>query len=113
MTTVIIPLENRIIVRLAQTVSLAAATLGDADQPAAVAVRGLVIAAGAGRVNDRGQHVPLAIAAGDIILFEKHLGREITFSGIQCWVLDADDILKIEASATRPLLRSKIRLSRP
>ena len=108
----IIPLENRIIVRLAQPVSQAGAASAVDELPADATVRGLVIAAGAGRIDDHGRHVPLGVAAGDIILFKKHLGREITFSGIQCWLLDAADILKIEPTVAIPLLRSKELLSR-
>jgi chaperonin GroES len=111
--TVIIPLGTRIIVRLAQAVSPAGAAPAGAEPLADVAVRGVVMAAGAGRVDDHGQSVPLAIAAGDIILFRKHLGREVTFGDIQCWIIDADDIVKIEAGAKIPLLRSKVRVSPP
>ena len=113
MTTMIIPLEHRIIVRLAEAVSQAAATAVAAGPLADVTRRGVVIAAGAGRVDDHGRCVPIAISSGDIILFRTHLGREMTFAGMRCWIIDADDVVKIEVSAATPLLRSKVRVPRP
>jgi chaperonin GroES len=96
-TTTIIPLGDRIIVRLVHAATQAAA----ADEN----VRGVVIAAGAGRPDRHGQIVPLAIAAGDTVLFGRHRGREITFGGMHCWILNADDIVKVEARGTINPLR--------
>lgn len=100
----VIPLGDRILVRLVHT-SQSEATASTEESSADEAVRGIVIAAGAGRPDHRGQNVPLAIAAGDTVLFGKHLGREITFGGIHCWILKADDIVKVESKAVMTVLR--------
>ncbi len=62
-------------------------------------MRGMVIAAGMGAPDGDGQSVPLAVQAGDTVLFGRHLGCAVTFGGIQYWMMKAADIVKIEVRA--------------
>ena len=101
----IIPLGDRIMVRLLQPGSTPGAGR-ETDEPSAEQpVRGVVIAAGAGQVDHSGRTVPLTIEAGDIVLFGKHFGRECTFGGIRCWILKADDITLVETKVSMTRLR--------
>jgi chaperonin GroES len=109
----VIPLGDRIIVRLVDAVCQPETARSSAEARADETVRGVVIAAGAGCLDHQGQSAPLAIAAGDTILFGRHLGREITFGGMQCWILKADDVVKVEARAAMPLLRGETGTRRP
>jgi co-chaperonin GroES (HSP10) len=108
--TTIIPLGDRLIVRLVHAVSQSGAPAAEAASLGADAVRGVVIAAGSGRPDSYGQSVPLAIAAGDIIHFRMHLGHEMTFGGMRCWMINAADIVKVELRSTMPRLRGDARV---
>jgi chaperonin GroES len=108
-TMTVIPLEDRIIVRLADHDSQHVSVEHSPD----TVVRGVVIAAGTGRLDSQGQNVPLGIKAGDTILFGRDLGKEMTVGGIQYWIIKADDIVKIEARGTITILRGDKAAPRP
>jgi chaperonin GroES len=55
--------------------------------------RGKVIAAGNGKVRDRGDRVKLDVKAGDTILFGKYSGQEIKLDGIEYLIMKEDDVL--------------------
>ena len=57
-----------------------------------------VVAVGEGKLDDKGQRVPLAVSEGDVIVFAKYSGTEISFDGEDYMILDADDILGIVES---------------
>ena len=57
--------------------------------------QGTVMAAGLGRANKRGQRVPLAVKAGDQILFGKYSGQEIKLAGKDYFIMKEDDVLAV------------------
>jgi chaperonin GroES len=95
----VIPLDDRVIVRLTDVVGEHERQRVTGDDSVDGVVRGTVIAAGTGRLDRHGQSVPLAINSGDTILFHRHRGQELMLGGIQCWIVKADDIVRIEARA--------------
>ena len=56
---------------------------------------GRVIAVGDGKVLENGQKSPLAVKAGDKILFGKYSGTEIKIDGEEHLIMREDDILAI------------------
>jgi chaperonin GroES len=54
---------------------------------------GTVIAVGTGRVSEAGKKVPMEIAVGDVVLFSKYGGTEITVEGDELVMLHEADIL--------------------
>ncbi len=54
-----------------------------------------VVAVGEGKLEDNGQRVPLDFSQGDVIVFAKYSGTEISLEGDDYMILDADDILGI------------------
>jgi len=56
---------------------------------------GRVIAVGDGKVLENGQKSPLAVKAGDKILFGKYSGTEIKIDGEEHLILREDDVLAI------------------
>jgi chaperonin GroES len=109
----VIPLYDRIIVRPSEAVSdhdPAARTIDPTeDRP----MRGMVIAAGTGAPDAKGQATPLAVQAGDTILFGKHLGRELTFGGLQYWIMKADDVMNVEVRPVAVVLYGNRASPRP
>jgi len=65
--------------------------------------RGTVIAAGNGKVSDRGDRTKLDVKAGDTILFGKYSGQEIKLDGVEYLIMKEEEVLgAIEgAGATR------------
>jgi chaperonin GroES len=54
-----------------------------------------VISVGEGKVDKDGQRVPLEVSQGDVIVFAKYSGTEISLDGEDYMILDADDILGV------------------
>jgi chaperonin GroES len=57
--------------------------------------RGTVIAAGAGRLDDDGDRIPMDVTVGDQILFAKYAGTEFKLDDDELLILSEKDILAI------------------
>ena len=61
---------------------------------------GEVIAVGAGKLNEKGDRIPLDVKAGDRILFGKYSGNDIKIDDEEFMIMKEDEILaKIGGSA--------------
>ncbi len=58
-------------------------------------VKGKVAAVGPGKINERGERLPMSVKAGDLVLFKKYGPDEIEIDGKKYLVGDEDDILAI------------------
>jgi len=56
---------------------------------------GKVVAVGPGKVNDKGERLPLEVKANDRILFGKYSGSEVKVDGVEHVIMREDDILAI------------------
>jgi chaperonin GroES len=56
---------------------------------------GKVVAAGPGKLDDKGNRVALDVKKGDRILFSKYAGSEIKIDGVEHIFMREDDILAI------------------
>ena len=63
--------------------------------------QGKVIAAGNDKFKDDGEHVPLAVRAGDTILFGKYSGQEIKLDGEEYIIVREDEVLAIIEGGTQ------------
>jgi chaperonin GroES len=54
---------------------------------------GEVIAVGGGRLLDSGERQPVDVAVGDLVLFAKYGGTEVTYDNDEYLILREDDIL--------------------
>ena len=59
--------------------------------------QGEVLAAGAGRVKDDGERVPMDVKVGDKVLFAKYAGTEFKLDGEDLLILSEKDILAVVA----------------
>ena len=57
--------------------------------------KGEVAAAGPGRKNDDGKHIPLEVKVGDTIFFKKPWDEPIKVDGVEYYILSESDILGI------------------
>jgi chaperonin GroES len=57
-----------------------------------------IVAVGEGKLDKDDQRVPVEVSQGDVIVFAKYSGTEISLDGEDYMILDADDILGIVES---------------
>src|SRR3989344_3765045 len=58
-------------------------------------IKGEVLAVGPGKLNEKGERVPMSVKVGDTVLFKKYGPDEIEIDGKKYLVGDEDDILAI------------------
>ena len=58
-------------------------------------MRGKVLAVGPGKLNEKGERIPMAVKVGDMVLFKKYGPDEIEIEGKKYLVGDEEDILAI------------------
>ncbi|MGC8775966.1 MAG: co-chaperone GroES [Minisyncoccia bacterium] len=58
-------------------------------------IRGRIIAIGPGKLNEKGERIPMSVKVGDIVLFKKYGPDEVELDGKKYLVGDEDDILAI------------------
>lgn len=56
---------------------------------------GKIVAAGPGRLDEHGKRVPLEVKKGDVVLYSKYGGTEITINDEKYLIMREDDILGI------------------
>jgi chaperonin GroES len=96
------PLRDRIVVRRLEEGEQAVGGIIIPDSAREKPQRGTVVAAGAGRVNDKGKVIPLTVKAGDVILFGKYTSPEITLDGEEFLILREEDVLALVGDDVTP-----------
>jgi len=91
------PLNDRVLVKRLESEEKTAGGLYIPDTAKEKPSRGKVVAAGPGKLADDGKRVALAVKAGDLVLFNKYAGTEISIDGEEHLVMREDDILAIIA----------------
>ncbi|MEZ4449231.1 MAG: co-chaperone GroES [Nannocystaceae bacterium] len=89
------PLNDRILVKRVAEEEKTAGGLFIPDSAKEKPARGLVIAVGNGKLDDKGNRVALAVKAGETVLFGKYAGNEIKLDGEEHIIMREDDILGI------------------
>lgn len=89
------PLEDRIVLKAHDAEAATASGLVIPDTAKEKPQRGDVLAVGAGRRNDTGSLTPMDIKVGDVVVYAKYGGTEITVDGDDLLILPARDILAI------------------
>ena len=89
------PLEDRIVVKADDAEETTASGLVIPDTAKEKPQEGKVIATGPGRIDDKGNRVPLDVAEGDVVIFSKYGGTEVKYDGQEYLLLNARDILAV------------------
>ncbi len=58
-------------------------------------IKGKIIAIGPGKINEKGERIPMSVKIGDKVLFKKYGPDEIEIEGKKYLVGNEDDILAI------------------
>jgi chaperonin GroES len=89
------PLQDRVIVRQSEAESKTASGIVLPDTAKEKPTKGKVIAAGPGKVDDKGKHMELAVRVGDTIFYGKYSGTDIEVDGEKFVILRESDILGV------------------
>ena len=89
------PMNDRILVKRVEESTRTPGGLFLPDTAKEKPVEGMVLAVGTGRVNDKGEILPLTVKVGDRIVFGKYSGTEIKILGDDHLILREDDVLGI------------------
>jgi len=87
------PLGDRLIVEILDEEEVLASGIVLPDTAKEKPQRGRVLAVGPGALNDKGERVPLDVAAGDTIIFSKYGGTEIKVGADDYLILRESDVL--------------------
>jgi chaperonin GroES len=88
------PLEDRIVVRSNEAEEKTVSGLVIPDTAKEKPQQGVVLAVGPGRRSDNsGDIVPMDLKVGDVVVYSKYGGTEITIDGEELLILTSRDVL--------------------
>ena len=87
------PLHDRVLVRRTEGEEKTAGGLIIPDSAKEKPAEGEIISAGEGARKDNGELIPMAVKAGDKVLFGKWSGTEVTIDGEELLIMKESDIL--------------------
>jgi chaperonin GroES len=97
MKTTLRPLHDRILVKRLEEGEVKRGSIVIPDTAKEKPQEGQIVAVGAGRMTEEGKSIPLAVKAGDRILFGKYSGSEVTLDREEYLIMKEEDVLGIVA----------------
>jgi len=89
------PLHDRVIIKRMEEETTSPGGIVIPDSATEKPVRGSVVAAGKGKLNDSGKIVPMDVKVGDTVLFGKYSGTEVKVEGEELLVMREEDIVAV------------------
>lgn len=89
------PLEDRILIQIVEAEQTTSSGLIIPETAKEKPQEAKVIAVGPGRIDDKGNRIPLDIKEGDVVIFSKYGGTEVKYDGQDYLILSARDILAV------------------
>ena len=89
------PLADRVIVKQTEAEEKTASGIYLPDAAKEKPTKGKVIAAGPGKLDDKGKHMEVGVRAGDTVYYGKYSGTDIEVDGEKFVILRESDILGV------------------
>lgn len=89
------PLEDKVLVQIAEAETTTASGLVIPDSAAEKPQEAVVIAVGPGRLDDNGNRVAVDVKEGDTVVFSRYGGTELKYGGEEYLLLSARDLLAV------------------
>ena len=89
------PLNDRVLVIRIEEEQKTAGGIIIPDTAKEKPMEGKVAATGPGKRDEKGNRMPMALKAGDRVLFSKYAGTEIKIDGVEHLFMREDDILGV------------------
>ena len=87
------PIHDRILVTRVEAQDVGRGGIIIPDTAKEKPQEGKVLAVGPGRIDDKGNRIPLDVAVGDVVIFSKYGGTEIRLGGDEVLILREVDVL--------------------
>ncbi|MCB1939773.1 MAG: co-chaperone GroES [Rhodocyclaceae bacterium] len=92
------PLHDRVIVKRVEAERTTASGIVIPDSAGEKPDQGEVVAVGNGKIQDNGEVRPMAVKAGDRVLFGKYAGQAVKVDGDELLVMREEDIMGVVES---------------
>ena len=89
------PLNDRVLVKRLAEEEVTKGGIIIPDSAKEKPAEGEIVAVGSGKLNDKGERVPVDLKAGDKVLFSKYGGTEVKIDGIDYLIMRQDDVLGV------------------
>ena len=89
------PLHDRVIVKRVEEEKKTASGIVIPDSAAEKPDQGEVVSVGSGKILDDGKVRPMAVKAGDRVLFGKYSGQTVKVDGVELLVMREEDIMGV------------------
>src|SRR5690625_4810985 len=89
------PLEDKIVVQASEAETTTASGIVIPDTAKEKPQEGKVLAVGPGRIDEKGNRIPLDVNEGDVVIYSKYGGTEVKYNGEEYLVLSARDVLAV------------------
>ena len=89
------PLEDKILVQAVEAETTTASGLVIPETAKEKPQEARVVAVGPGRVDEKGNRIPVDIKEGDVVVFSRYGGTEVKYQGEEYLILSARDVLAI------------------
>ena len=89
------PLEDRLVIRQVEAEQTTASGLVIPDTAKEKPQEGEVIAVGPGRVDDKGNRIPVDVKVGDVVIYSRYGGTEVKYEGQEFQILSSRDVLAV------------------
>ena len=89
------PMADRIVVAPAEEAEEMRGGLYIPDTAKEKPQQGTVVAAGPGRLNDDGDRIPMEVKVGDLVLYGKYAGTEVSLDGGDYLIVKESDVLAV------------------
>ena len=89
------PLEDRIVIRQVEAEQTTASGRVIPDTAKEKPQEGEVIAVGPGRVDDKGNRIPVDVKVGDVVIYSRYGGTEVKYEGQEFQILSSRDVLAV------------------
>ncbi len=89
------PLKDRIVIRQVEAEQTTASGLVIPDTAKEKPQEGEVIAVGPGRVDDKGNRIPVDVKVGDVVIYSRYGGTEVKYEGQEFQILSSRDVLAV------------------
>jgi chaperonin GroES len=89
------PLQDRVIVKAVEAETKTASGIVLPDSAKEKPTKGKVIAAGPGKLDDKGKAMELGVRVGDLVYYGKYSGTDVEVNGEKFVILRESDILGV------------------
>ena len=94
------PLHDRLLIRPLDAEEKTAGGIIIPDTAKEKPMQGEIVATGPGKRNDNGDISPLDVKAGDVVIFGKWSGTEVTIDGQELLIMNESDIMGVLAKGS-------------